>query len=233
MKTTAELKAEAKAALKGQWGQAVILNLIPTLLTVAVMFFVVLSGVIWFFIHGSGGDMITSVADYHQNNASGGGTSLVTMIISALFMSGISWTYLDLLRGERTQIEPLKDAFRGFQGVFIGGVILLALLTNIFTTLWTFLFVIPGIVKAYAYSQSYFIYYDQIQQTGEKPKVLDTITASRRLMDGHKGRLFWLDLTFIGWYFLVALTLGIAYLWVAPYISATKAAFYEDLQAHI
>lgn len=233
MKTTAELKAETKAALKGQWGQAVILNLIPTLLTVAVMFFVVLSGVIWFFIHGSGGDMITSVADYHQNNASGGGTSLVTMIISALFMSGISWTYLDLLRGERTQIEPLKDAFRGFQGVFIGGVILLALLTNIFTTLWTFLFVIPGIVKAYAYSQSYFIYYDQIQQTGEKPKVLDTITASRRLMDGHKGRLFWLDLTFIGWYFLVALTLGIAYLWVAPYISATKAAFYEDLQAHI
>jgi len=233
MKTTAELKAEAKAALKGQWGQAVILNLIPTLLTVAVMFFVVLSGVIWFFIHGSGGDMITSVADYHQNNASGGGTSLVTMIISALFMSGISWTYLDLLRGERTQIEPLKDAFRGFQGVFIGGVILLALLTNIFTTLWSFLFVIPGIVKAYAYSQSYFIYYDQIQQTGEKPKVLDTITASRRLMDGHKGRLFWLDLTFIGWYFLVALTLGIAYLWVAPYISATKAAFYEDLQAHI
>ncbi|MBX8937108.1 DUF975 family protein [Enterococcus hulanensis] len=233
MKTTAELKAEAKAALRGQWGQAVILNLIPTLLTVAVMFFVVLSGVIWFFIHGSGGDMITSVADYHQNNASGGGTSLVTMIISALFMSGISWTYLDLLRGERTQIEPLKDAFRGFQGVFIGGVILLALLTNIFTTLWSFLFVIPGIVKAYAYSQSYFIYYDQIQQTGEKPKVLDTITASRRLMDGHKGRLFWLDLTFIGWYFLVALTLGIAYLWVAPYISATKAAFYEDLQAHI
>jgi len=233
MKTTAELKAEAKAALRGQWGQAVILNLIPTLLTVAVMFFVVLSGVIWFFIHGSGGDMITSVSDYHQNNASGGGTSLVTMIISALFMSGISWTYLDLLRGERTQIEPLKDAFRGFQGVFIGGVILLALLTNIFTTLWSFLFVIPGIVKAYAYSQSYFIYYDQIQQTGEKPKVLDTITASRRLMDGHKGRLFWLDLTFIGWYFLVALTLGIAYLWVAPYISATKAAFYEDLQAHI
>lgn len=233
MKTTAELKAEAKAALKGQWGQAVILNLIPTLLTVAVMFFVVLSGVIWFFIHGSSGDMITSVSDYHQNNASGGGTSLVTMIISALFMSGISWTYLDLLRGERTQIEPLKDAFRGFQGVFIGGVILLALLTNIFTTLWSFLFVIPGIVKAYAYSQSYFIYYDQIQQTGEKPKVLDTITASRRLMDGHKGRLFWLDLTFIGWYFLVALTLGIAYLWVAPYISATKAAFYEDLQAHI
>ena len=112
MKTTAELKAEAKDALRGKWGQAVILNLIPTLLTVAVMFFVVLSGLIWFFIHGSSDGVITSVSEYQQNNASGGGTSLVSSIISALFMSGISWTYLDLLRGERTQIEPMKDAFR-------------------------------------------------------------------------------------------------------------------------
>ena len=98
MKTTAELKAEAKDALRGKWGQAVILNLIPTLLTVAVMFFVVLSGLIWFFIHGSSDGVITSVSEYQQNNASGGGTSLVSSIISALFMSGISWTYLDLLR---------------------------------------------------------------------------------------------------------------------------------------
>lgn len=230
MKTTAELKAEAKAALKGKWGQAVILNLIPTLLGLAVIFFVLVSGIIWFFINGSGDNVVSSVTEYQQNNTGNGGTSLVSSIISALFMSGISWTYLDLLRGERSEIEPFKDAFRGFQGVFIGGVVLLALLTNIFTSLWTLLFVIPGIVKAYAYSQSFFIYYDHIQQTGEKPKVLDTITASRRLMDGHKGRLFWLDLTFIGWYFVTALTLGIAYLWLAPYISATKAAFYEDLQ---
>lgn len=230
MKTTSELKSEAKAALRGKWGQAVILNLIPSLLGLAVIFFVMVSGIVWFFIHGSGDNIISSVIDYQQDNANGGGTSLVSSIISALFMSGISWTYLDLLRGERTQIDPFKDAFRGFQGVFIGGVAVLALLTNIFTSLWMILFVIPGIVKAYAYSQSYFIYYDQIQQTGEKPKVLDTITASRRLMDGHKGRLFWLDLTFIGWYFVTALTLGIAYLWLAPYMSATKAAFYEDLQ---
>ncbi|MDT2597958.1 DUF975 family protein [Enterococcus dongliensis] len=230
MKTTAELKVEAKAMLKGRWGQAVMLNLIPTLLTVAVMFFVVLSGLIGFLIHGSGDGMVASVSEYQQSNASSGGTGLVSSIISTLFMSGISWTYLDLLRGERTKIEPLKDAFRGFQGVFIVGIILIALLTNIFTTLWALLLIIPGIVKSYAYSQSYFIYYDQIQLTGEKPKVLDTITASRQLMTGHKGRLFWLDITFIGWYLITVLTVGIAYLWVAPYISATKAAFYNDLQ---
>lgn len=230
MKTTGELKAEAKRILKGRWGKAITLNLIPTLLMLAVLFFVFLSGFIWVLIHGSGGDMFASASDFQQNNANSGGTSFVSSIVSALFMSGISWTYLDLLRGDKTEIVPFKDGFRGFQGIFLGGVILLALLTAIFTTLWAILFIIPGIVKAYAYSQSYFIYYDHIQQTGEKPKVLDTITASRRLMDGHKGRLFWLDITFIGWHLLALLTLGIGYLWLNPYMTATKAAFYQDLQ---
>lgn len=233
MKTTGELKMEAKQVLKGRWGKAVLLNIIPTLLGIAVLFFVFLAGAVWFFFHGSGDSMVSSVSEYQQSNASGGGTSLVSAIISALFMSGISWTYLDLLRGERTEIDPFKDAFRGFQGVFLGGVILLAIITNIFISLWTLLFIIPGIVKAYAYTQSYFIYYDQIQATGEKPKVLDTITASRRLMKGQKGRLFWLDLSFIGWHILAILTIGIGYLWLNPYISATKAAFYEDLQNNL
>ncbi|MDT2828587.1 MAG: DUF975 family protein [Enterococcus viikkiensis] len=229
MKTTAELKAEAKQALKGRWGQAVLLNLIPTLLGLAVLFFVLLSGMIVYVLHGSGDGMISSVSDYQQNYSNGVGANLVSSIVSALFMSGISWTYLDLLRGEKTEIEPFKDAFRGFQGVFIAGVILLALLTNIFSTLWALLLIIPGIVKTYSYSQSYFLYYDQIKQTGEKPKVLETITASRRLMSGHKGRLFWLDVTFIGWHILALITFGIGYLWLTPYITATKAAFYKDL----
>ncbi|MBM7712805.1 DUF975 family protein [Enterococcus xiangfangensis] len=233
MKNTAELKAEAKEILRGKWGKAVVLNLIPTLLGVAVVIVIILSGLIGFYLHGSDGGMFSSVSEQQQTTTNSWGTNIVSSIISALFLSGISWTYLDLLRGVRDQIDPFKDAFRGFQGKFIGGVILLALLTSIFTTLWSLLLVIPGIVKHYSYSQSYFIYYDQIEQTGEKPKILDTITASRRLMDGHKGRLFWLDITFIGWYLLTIPTLGIAYLWVGPYVSATKAAFYNDLQNNL
>ena len=100
---------------------------------------------------------------------------------------------------------------------------------SIFTFLWSLLFIIPGIVKSYAYSQAYYIYYDTYQTTGQTPGYLDTITASRRIMDGHKGQLFWLDLSFIGWHLLAVLTLGIGYLWLSPYIAATKAAFYEEL----
>lgn len=232
MKTTAELKAEAKEVLRKRWGKAVLLNLIPTLLIGGVLILVALSGLVLYAIHGTDDDLLSSIVEYQLYNANSGGISLITSIISALFMSGVSWTYLDLLRKERSAIEPLKDVFRGFQGAYIGGVILLFMLFTIFTTLWMILFIIPGIIKSYAYSQSYFIFYDQIRQTGRKPKVLDTITKSRHLMKGHKKRLFWLDITFIGWYFVVVLTLGIAGLWVAPYVSTTRAAFYKDLQEH-
>lgn len=232
MKTTVELKLEAKDNLRGRWNQAILLNLIPTLLIVGVLIFSILSGLVWYSTHGTTANLVSSAIEYQLVNVDSGGISLVSTIISALFMSGISWTYLDLLRKERTAIAPFKDVFRGFQGTYIGGVILLSLLCTIFSSLWMILFMIPGIIKIYAYSQCYFIYYDQIRQTGEKPKVLDTITASRRLMNGHKKRLLWLDITFLGWYLMIGLTLGIAGLWVMPYVSATRAAFYKDLQEH-
>ena len=54
-----------------------------------------------------------------------------------------------------------------------------------------------------------------------------------KLMDDYKGQLFWLDLSFIGWHILALATAGIGYLWLSPYISATKAAFYEQLPKDI
>ena len=51
---------------------------------------------------------------------------------------------------------------------------------------------------------------------------------SKELMAGHKWRLFCLNLSFIGWGILSALTCGIGDLWLNPYIYAAKAAFYVD-----
>ncbi|EGP5615542.1 integral membrane protein [Enterococcus faecium EnGen0192] len=227
MQSSAELKRQAKESLKGRWGQAVLLNLIPTLIGIAAILLIMIPIILFATTIYDGS---ASVSDA---TTSGGGGGIISSIISALFMSGISWTYLDILRGQKDQIEPFKDAFRGFKGLFIGGVIGLAVLISIFTTLWGLLLVIPGIIKSYSYSQSYFIYYDIVQETGQTPKVLDTITASRKLMDGYKGQLFWLDLSFIGWHILALATAGIGYLWLSPYISATKAAFYEQLPKDI
>ncbi|EPI00542.1 MULTISPECIES: DUF975 family protein [unclassified Enterococcus] len=226
MKTSSELKAEARAELKGRWGQAVLLNLVPTLIGILIALIVMVP--LFLFLYRNGVSMDSTTTD-GAGNGSGSGSSLVSTILNALFLSGISWTYLDLLRGTKTNITPFQDAFRGFKSPYFGGVFGIAVLTTIFTFLWSLLLVIPGIIKGYSYSQSTFIYYDTIQATGEKPRVLDTITASRRLMKGYKGKLFWLDLSFIGWHLLSMLTLGIGYLWLLPYITATKAAFYNDL----
>ena len=196
MQSSAELKRQAKESLKGRWGQAVLLNLIPTLIGIAAILLI-----------------------------------MIPIILFATTIYDGSASVSDATTSD--QIEPFKDAFRGFKGLFIGGVIGLAVLISIFTTLWGLLLVIPGIIKSYSYSQSYFIYYDIVQETGQTPKVLDTITASRKLMDGYKGQLFWLDLSFIGWHILALATAGIGYLWLSPYISATKAAFYEQLPKDI
>lgn len=48
-------------------------------------------------------------------------------------------------------------------------------------------------------------------------------------MDGRKGDLFCLDLSFIGWALLATLTAGIGYLWLMPYMTVSRAAFYRSL----
>ena len=55
------------------------------------------------------------------------------------------------------------------------------------------------------------------------------IAASKKMMQGHKWRLFCLDLSFLGWTLVAALTLGIGSFALAPYYETAKACFYQDL----
>ena len=97
-------------------------------------------------------------------------------------------------------------------------------LRNLYIALWSLLFIIPGIVKTYSYAMTPYILADHPDMTAN-----EAITASRQLMDGHKGELFWLRLTFIGWSILCVFTLGIGSLFLNPYVNAAEAAFYRQL----
>ena len=58
----------------------------------------------------------------------------------------------------------------------------------------------------------------------------EALTRSREMMYGHKWNAFVLDLSFIGWNFLSALTFGIlGIFYVAPYQYATNAELYAVL----
>ena len=106
----------------------------------------------------------------------------------------------------------------------VGGNIILGLLVTLFTFLWSLLFVIPGIVKAYSYSMAYFIKIDHPEYTATQ-----AIDESRRIMNGNKMKLFLLDLSFIGWMIVGSLCFGIGVLWVNAYMQAAHAEFYRDI----
>ncbi|PZL74251.1 molybdenum ABC transporter substrate-binding protein [Enterococcus plantarum] len=229
MKTRAELKSEAKGVLRGRWKDSVLMCLVPTLVSIAIvllLFFLLIIPIITFAQNNP--DFMSGNANY-DGNSGGGGGSFLGGIIGAIFSAGISWTFLDLYRGKRQDIRPFSDAFRGFAGPVVLGVICLYVITTVFISLWTLLLIVPGIIKGYSYSQTYFVYYDAFEETGVRPGFLNSITRSRKIMNGYKGQLFLLDLSFIGWHILAILTLGIGYLWLTPYITATKAAFYDNL----
>jgi uncharacterized membrane protein len=125
---------------------------------------------------------------------------------------------LKLIRKEDTTIG---DVFQGFD--IFGRALWLTIITAFFTYLWTMLFIIPGIIKAFSYSMAPYILADNPQMTAR-----EALQSSKELMDGKKGRLLYIALSFIGWCLLGSITLGIAYIWILPYMYATLAAFYND-----
>ncbi len=97
---------------------------------------------------------------------------------------------------------------------------------DLYTILWSLLFVIPGIVKSYEYQMIPYLLAENPQMTKEQ-----AFAESKRMMDGQKWNAFVLDLSFIGWDILSAMTLGIlGIFYVQPYMDATHAALYEALR---
>ena len=59
--------------------------------------------------------------------------------------------------------------------------------------------------------------------------VFSAIRESKRLMKGHKGELFILDLSFIGWYLLAGLASGIGMIFLNPYLFSAYCVFFNEL----
>ncbi|MDR0939820.1 MAG: DUF975 family protein [Mediterranea sp.] len=126
-----------------------------------------------------------------------------------------------LKEGKPVSIDALFDGFREY-GRLLGTFALMF----VYILLWTLLLVIPGIIKSYSYSMTYFILKDNPGLEGDA-----AIEKSMAMMHGHKTKLFLLDLSFIGWAILCLFTCGIGFLFLTPYMYTAHAAFYEDLKA--
>ena len=147
--------------------------------------------------------------------------------VASLLLLPLGWgyavTFLSNARGEEDpfNVSRMFDGYRDFVRIFTN-----ILLTHIYILLWTLLLIIPGIIKSLSYAMTPFVLRDNPEMKNNA-----AIELSMKLMDGHKGELFWLYLTFIGWGILCILTLGIGYFWLAPYMQASMAQFYEEVKA--
>ena len=126
---------------------------------------------------------------------------------------------------KNTDSKPsFNDIFSGFK-VKYGRNIGTLLLVGIKLVLWTLLFIIPGIIKSYEYSIIPYILADDPEISSK-----DAFKKAKQMMKGNKWRLFKLEFSFIGWFVLCVLTLGIGTFFLIPYISAANAEFYVELK---
>ena len=97
---------------------------------------------------------------------------------------------------------------------------------DLYTYLWSLLFLVPGIIKSYEYRMIPYLLSENPEMTKE-----EAFAESKRLMMGQKWNTFVLDLSFIGWHILGGLTFGILEIfYVTPYQMATNAALYETIK---
>lgn len=150
------------------------------------------------------------------------GAMILMAILSAIpfcspaMMAGYAKYNLKLVRKEETSATDVTQGFNVF-----GKALWLQIIMVFFIYLWMMLFIIPGMVKAFAYSLSFYFLAENPTMTAR-----EALSASKNLMQGKKGNLFYLYLTFIGWGILCMIPF--VCLWVVPYMSATTAAFYND-----
>lgn len=144
------------------------------------------------------------------------------LLVTNPFEVGACRFFLD---NNGTQQVPFSQVSTGFTRNF-GNVVLTQFLRSLFIFLWSLLFLIPGIVRAYAYFAVPYI-------LAENPD-LDHNRVLQLSMDmtyGHKMDIFLIQLSFIFWFLLDAITWNIVgVFYVQPYYNATMAEVYRFLR---
>jgi uncharacterized membrane protein len=146
---------------------------------------------------------------------------IVPFILAPIFKYGYVLSMLRLSRNEKVTFEMLFDGFSDRFGTYFFAYLVIGV--RVF--LWSLLLIVPGIIAALAYSQTFFILADKKDITA-----LEAINESKAMMKGNKWRFFLLYLSFIGWEILALFTLFIGYFFLAPYMMMTHAKFYEALK---
>jgi uncharacterized membrane protein len=236
MKYAKDFRASARLALSGKWWEAVVAGILASLLGV---------------VNSTGGVIITLNFVGSEDSTAGNQTGttvnpfadpeflstfltvfgivfgvilvvgIAFFIIGSIVSPGYAKYNLDLIDGNYTEIRTLFNYFVHWKKVIVAN-----LLKGIFIALWSLLFIIPGIFAIYNYAMVPYI-------LAEDPTIApsEALKKSKAMMYGNRWRLFCLEISFIGWAILAALTFGIGGFWLIPYEQAAFADFYREISS--
>ena len=200
-----ELKTKAKEMIKGNkwhiWKPVVIFTIISCVITG-----------IAFAIDGK-----TTVDEVTGLTQMSGGVvfdlvSSIVGIISSIFAVGYAMYILSFVRGKKLTMNDIIDFMKKHW--------VIALLTSLLTGV-----IVLGIIASIG-----LCFYQEVCADNPELKVTEIVKKSWNMTKGHKGELFVLGLSFIGWCILASLTLGILYIWLYPYMIVTMTLAYEELK---
>ena len=158
------------------------------------------------------------------------GFVLIAMVVGVLFSVFVSNPVTvgkcRYFMESRVGNAPFSSLFSAFGDPAYRNVVKVMFMKNLFIFLWSLLFVIPGIYKAYQYRMVDYLMAENPYMTYQR-----ALELSRQMTDGEKFNIFILELSFFGWLFLGALACGIGVFFVNPYIEATFAELYAALRA--
>ena len=231
MRSSSDLRFIARRALTGRWGVAVGSSIVASLLggiysaNININFnysdnetagnsvfswFSNLTGSQMVFLGAAGAFLLNMALVF----------SIARLFIGSIVGIGYARFNLDLVDNVTEARFATLFSYMRFWKVAI----ITRIVRTLYIVLWTLLFIIPGIIASYNYALTDYILAENPELTTK-----EALELSKKMMYGHRFRLFCLEFSFIGWAFLCVLSLGIGLIWLMPYTEAAKAAFYRDV----
>ena len=163
--------------------------------------------------------MITILGGYLINEDWGG--NLLSLFVTPPIGVGLALFFLNIHSGNKLEIRTI---FNPFKEVWLNSVLAYFMMIVIIF-IGSILLIIPGIIASLMFSQVFYIIAED-----NKIDPYNALVKSKKMMDGNKWKLFKIILRILLLAIVCILTLGIGFIWLAPYQNAVYAKFYNLLK---
>ena len=233
--TRRALKEHAKIRVRANYWKAVLVGVLATIISGGIM----------------GGASATSIGGTNPSSSYSGGMDeafssipsdvwiaililivllvvagcAIAVLLKVLVINPLEIGYKRFFYRNLTENADVKEVCYTYDMGYKNGVSVL-FFRDLYVLLWSLLLIVPGIIKSYEYRMMPYILSENPDMSKE-----EVFALSKQMMTGNKWKAFVLDLSFIGWDILGALTLGILNVfYIVPYKMITDAGLYRALK---